>query len=128
MTIKFERLSDLFDDNIVQEMIGYADASNCCHYNAATICNEFRDWECIDYCEGYYAGGCGHAFNCYNDYDGNKHYFDVTQELYLSIGLIKEFKEEAQLVTTFENGTEAIEKFEMAGETSLLTVSVMLRT
>lgn len=128
MNIKFERIADLFDDDIVQEMLRYAEPKQC-HHNAAIICVEFDDWGCIDYCEGYYAGICGHAFNCYNDYNGNKHYFDVTQELHVLNGLINdsEFIKDAQLVTTFKNGTDAIKKFNMCGESKLLTVERKLK-
>lgn len=77
--ISIERVRDLFDEETVEEMLSYVgEERGVCHFNAAEMTRVFEDWG-ITYVEGY-LGDLGHAINCYTDSQGNKHYFDVTQE------------------------------------------------
>lgn len=79
MIVNIERIRDLFDEEIVEEMLSYIDDQRgVCHYNAAEIAREFSDWD-VSYVEGY-LGDLGHAINSYKDSNGVQHYFDITQE------------------------------------------------
>lgn len=90
--IKLERIADLFDEDIVEEMLEIVDEPAACHYNAAQCVRQFSDWDCIEYVEGYsFKDGIGHAINSYEDYNGNIHYFDITQEKALIAFGQKEF-------------------------------------
>lgn len=123
MEIKLERIDDLFDEDIVDEMLEIVDDVQCCHYNAAMVCVTFNDWDCIDYVEGYLNGRIGHAINSYTDEKGI-HYFDVTQESYLRNGLIKTFDEKFEIVKTFS--TEEIKGiFDKEGKTHLVAVDII---
>lgn len=94
MVIKLERLRDLFDEDIIGEMIDIVTDEGVCHWNAAMMCVQFSDWKCMTYCEGYKKifskGVIGHAINGYTDGNGVKHYIDVTTEAYIAKGWLTE--------------------------------------
>lgn len=126
MKVQIERIHDLFDEDIVEEMLGLAvDEDGCCHYNTAMVCVTFDDWKCIDYVEGYAVDGTiGHAINSYRDAQGNYHYFDITQESNIKNNVTDKFYACFDVVKTFT--TEEICKiFEEDGFSHLVTVNVI---
>lgn len=124
MVVKIERISDLFDEDYIDEMLEDC-SQNCCHFNAANVCRIFKDWKCIDYVEGY-AQGIGHAICVYKDYDGNDHYFDPTQEWLISKGLETRFIDEFEVIKRF-SFEEINEIFTNDEETHLVAVSLTKR-
>lgn len=123
MKIKIERMKDLFDEEYIEEML--EDCSlHCCHYNAANVCRVFRDWDCIDYVEGYIYGNVGHSINSFKDANGNHHYFDPTQEWLIREGLKTEFNDEFDVVKTFSYD-EINEIFTNDVETHLVSVDII---
>ena len=124
MEINIERIEDLFEEDIVNEMLEPIGKLGCCHYNAAMVCVNFDDWQCIDYVEGYLNERYGHAINSYRDAFGNYHYFDVTQEYYTRNGLKKNFDTSFEVVKSLS--TEEIKEiFGKDGETHLVAVDVI---
>ena len=126
MIVKIERMEDLFDEEHIEEMLEDCELK-CCHFNAANVCRLFRDWDCIDYVEGYILGDIGHAINMYRDYNGICHYFDPTQEWKIRKGLQRYsgFIDEFDVVKTF-SGDEIIEIFnnDESGMTHLVSVDI----
>jgi hypothetical protein len=124
MKVKIERMKDLFDEDIVEEMLGLAhEEYGSCHYNSAMVCVTFDDWKCIDYVEGYAVDGTiGHAINSYRDAQGNYHYFDVTQESnIIKNNVTDKFYAAFDVVKTFT--TEEIKDiFDKDGYAHLVTV------
>ena len=123
MKIKLERIQDLFED-FVDELLDIVEEPNNCHWNSAMVCHQFKDWDCIDYCEGYLKGYIGHAWNVYTDANGNKHYFDITQESNYANGLVTEFCDELELVTEI-SADDIIEQFNKDGYGHLVSVEVI---
>lgn len=123
MIIKIERLDDLFDQEIIDEMLEPVNEIGCCHYNAAMTCMTFQDWD-VDYVEGYLGGRIGHAINQYKDASGKLHYFDVTQEYYIRAGLKESFESDFEVVKTL-SADEINEKFSRDGYTSLVATNII---
>lgn len=121
MKVKIERIADLFDDDIVEEMLSIVNELQSCHWNSGMVCYTFKDWDSINYCEGYINNIIGHAINVYTDYYGNKHYFDVTSEYNISKGYATEFHDEFELVKEY-SGDEIIDRFNKDGIAHLLSV------
>lgn len=117
MLVIIERIEDLFDESVVEEMLSYIDQERgVCHFNAAEIAREFSDWE-VTYVEGY-INGIGHAINSYTDGEGKKHYFDITQEKFKDdVVFIHEFDTVKEF--TYEEVNQA---FLSEGRTRLLAV------
>lgn len=125
MNITIERIDDLFDKEIVDEMLEPIDKVGCCHYNAGKVCMNFYDWQCINYVEGYLKEGhIGHAINSYEDENGGIHYFDVTQEYYIKKGFIKNFDSSFDVVKILSSD-EINELFTKDGYTHLVAVEIM---
>ena len=122
MKVKIERMKDLFDEEYIEEMLNDC-SPRCCHYNAANVCILFKDWECIDYVEGYAHGFVGHAINSYRDAYGNYHYFDPTQEWLIRKGIETRFCDEFDVVKTFSTD-EIDEIFNKDGVTHLVCVEI----
>ena len=126
MEIKIERIEDLFDEDIVNEMLSFVEEKGCCHFNSAMVCVNFDDWKCIDYVEGYLGGYMGHAINSYRDAFGNYHYFDITQEYNIRNKISDKFDTKFEIVKTFS--TEEInEIFQKDGVSHLVTVDYVLK-
>lgn len=118
MIVSIERIKNLFDEETVEEMLSYVgEERGVCHYNAAEMARSFDDWN-ITYVEGY-LGDLGHAINCYTDSQGNKHYFDITQEKFEEDIL---FLHEFEVVQEFEFD-EVNQVFGSEGCTRLIAVS-----
>ena len=126
MTIKIERMADLFDQEVIEEMLEPVDDIGCCHYNAAMLAVNFDDWD-MKYVEGYLRGHIGHAINSYKDSSGNVHYFDVTQEYYIREGLKTDFDTDFEVVKEF-SADEINETFDKDGETHLVAVDIWKKT
>lgn len=127
MVVLLERIEDLFDERTVEEMLSYiGDEKGVCHWNAATIAREFGIWEDITYVEGYLVydddEDIGHAINCYTDNDGNKHYFDITQEKFKDEYIFAYFFDTVKEYTYDEIDDIFIDR---GGKTSLVSVGVM---
>ena len=128
--IKIERITDLFDDDIVEEMLSVVEELHACYWNSATICRIFREWDCINYVEGYLSvsddhnSDIGHAINTYIDYNGVKHYFDITQEYNIKNGLVKKFNNNFEVVKEYD-ANEIIEIFNNEGVAHLINVETI---
>lgn len=125
LTVKIERMADLFDEDVIEEMLEDCE-ENCCHFNAANVCRLFEDWDCFDYVEGYILGHIGHAINMYRDYKGACHYFDPTQESNIRKGLERysDFVDEFDVVDIFSY-EKINDIFSKDGETHLVSVSIL---
>lgn len=130
MMITIERMKDLFDEEYIEEMLEDC-ADGCCHFNAANICRLFKDWDCIDYVEGYiWIKGeyIGHAICSYTDYFGKIHYFDPTQEWKIKVKHLNQmcFTDRFDVVKTF-SGEEIINIFnnDPSGMTHLVAVKII---
>lgn len=119
MSIKLERIRDLFDEDIANELFDIVEGTGECQYNSAQACRQFDGWN-FGYCEGYLHEWIGHAFNSYVDGSGNKHYFDLSQE-YLNKKHNIPFSDELELVTEMD-GEDIIEEFNQDGFTHFVTI------
>lgn len=122
MTIKIERMADLFDQEVIDEMLEPIDDTGCCHYNAAMTAVNFDDWD-MKYVEGYLRGHIGHAINSYKDSTGKAHYFDVTQEYYIREGLKADFDTSFEVVKEL-SADEINDIFSRDGETHLVVTDI----
>ena len=122
--VKIERMEDLFDEDVIEEMLENCE-EKCCHFNAANVYRLFRDWDCIDYVEGYIENIVGHAICLYKDGNWKEHYFDPTQEWMIRKGLQRysDFVDEFDVVKTFSYD-EINEIFTNDVETHLVSVSI----
>ena len=123
--VKIERITDLFDDVYIEEMLSVVEELHVCHWNSARICLNFHEWECIDYAEGYLICSgdldIGHAINIYVDNNGVKHYFDISQESNIKNGYYKDFNNNFEVVKEYD-ADEIIEIFTNDGEAHLINV------
>ena len=121
MKVKIERIADLFDDDIVEEMLSIVEELHSCHWNAGMVCHTFKDWDSINYCEGYLDNNIGHAINIYIDYYGIKHYFDVTQEYNVKNNYQKQCNGNFDVIKEY-SGDEIIDIFDKDGIAHLISV------
>ena len=80
MTVHIERLKKLFPKEVCEAMLKIPTSYGTCHYNSYKAVLDYSMNYNITYCEGYFKGGIGHAFNKYVDKNGKVHYFDISQE------------------------------------------------
>ena len=121
--IEIERMDDLFDKEVIDEMLEPIDDVGCCHYNAAKVCVNFDDWD-VKYVEGYLGDKFGHAINSvkFNHLD-KEHYFDVTQEYYIREGLKEDFETSFEVVKELSTA-EVNEIFSRDGATHLIATDI----
>lgn len=122
MKIKLERIYNIFDKDIADELLEIVDDIGQCQYNSAQACRQFDGWN-FHYCEGYLHEWIGHAFNSVEDNNG-KHYFDLSQE-YLEAKKGIPFSDEIELVTEMD-GEDIIEEFNKDGITHFVSIGTTI--